>query len=268
MFSCCYKPDKIFLKKATVADIYLQSLDDKEYIIKTYYHINDNKFFSKYYISTFSKNIIDHGIDNHSILIHPNIIRLYKTSIEKERLNLQLEYGEQGDLYTYMDKYGIVGKNNKIIPILLQIICGLKYIHDNNILHLDLKLENIFMSNDIPKIGDFDFSYNKSSSQALSFRGTPQYCSPEMIEYRYDEVDTCSDIWSLGVIIYELYTNQSPFIDTSVIITKFNVLNIRYYDKNISNLEILNIIHNIFIYKCANRYNLEAIKNRLYKIKY
>ena len=266
MFKCCRKNEKI-LKKGSLAVIYLDYIGGEEYVIKKYAEVNNRSSSSKY-ISSYTKEIIDQGVENHKLLIHPNIINLYNISTKNNHLCLQLEYAEQGDLYKYSSEYNIIGRSAKIIPIISQIVNGLKYMHSLGIIHLDLKLENIFMSRDIPKIGDFDYSYNKNSNQRLLYRGSPHSCSPEMWELKYTEVDTWSDVWSLGVMIYELYTNISPFINSQLEILKYNIINCRYNINNINTEDIANIIKNIFIRDCTARYDLKTISEILCHIVY
>ena len=94
---------------------------------------------------------------------------------------------------------------------------AIKHLHDRKILHRDLKSQNIFLTkNGIVKLGDFGIakvlSHTKENVQTIV--GTPYYLSPEIVEnnpYNYK-----SDIWSLGILLYEMCALQPPFNGTSL----------------------------------------------------
>ena len=95
-----------------------------------------------------------------------------------------------------------------------QILSAVFYCHSNNIVHRDLKLENILLVEDSPtsntiKIVDFDTSGYFSSGTKMKKRlGTPYYVAPEVLKQKYDE--KC-DLWSCGVIAYILISGEQPF---------------------------------------------------------
>jgi len=93
-----------------------------------------------------------------------------------------------------------------------QICLGLKHIHDRKILHRDLKGQNIFMtSKGIIKIGDFGIAKVLASTMqnARTVVGTPYYLSPEIVQSK--PYNFKSDMWSMGVILYELCALKPPF---------------------------------------------------------
>ena len=136
----------------------------------------------------------------------------YETATE---FGLIMEYMNHSTLrmfiYTFEDNFSII--NNIVYPLL----CGIRNIHATNIIHRDLKPENIFMNNSNVFIGDYGSSFIiKNSCKAHGIIGTLQYMSPELLEaYLYCDMDieysTEVDIWSLGIIIYELYFHIKPF---------------------------------------------------------
>jgi predicted ATPase len=101
---------------------------------------------------------------------------------------------------------------DQILRIMIQVCNGLIALHSRNIIHRDLKPENILISSEgIVKITDFDFIKTGFSEKKLGkFIGTPEYSSPEHFISSY-EMDTRSDLYSLGVILYELLTRELPF---------------------------------------------------------
>lgn len=93
-----------------------------------------------------------------------------------------------------------------------QLLCGLHHIHQNQVIHRDIKSQNIFLKSE----GDLligDFGVSKKDNIAATFIGSPYYVSPEMVAgKRYSKM---TDIWSLGVLFYELVTLGYPFYSPS-----------------------------------------------------
>jgi NIMA (never in mitosis gene a)-related kinase len=93
-----------------------------------------------------------------------------------------------------------------------QLCLAIKHVHDRKIIHRDIKGQNVFITkNNMLKLGDFGIAkiLNKTMEKARTVVGTPYYLSPEIIEskpYSYK-----SDIWSMGVLLYEMCSLQPPF---------------------------------------------------------
>ena len=95
--------------------------------------------------------------------------------------------------------------------MLIQIVAGLKALHDMKIMHRDIKSANIFMNKDgTCKLGDMNVS-KSADKNGLNYTqtGTPYYASPEV--WRDEPYDFKSDIWSLGCVLYEMITLKPPF---------------------------------------------------------
>ena len=149
-------------------------------------------------------------------LDHQNIIKLFEvfdSKIPKHTLNIVTEYADGGDL-----SEKIKSQNNKpfteseILDYFTQICLALKHIHEKKIIHRDLKSGNVFlMQSGLVKLGDFGIAKNfqNTMDKAKTMVGTPYYLSPEILENK--PYDAKSDIWSLGVLLYEMMTFKMPF---------------------------------------------------------
>ena len=161
-------------------------------------------------------------------LSHPNIIG-YKEAFYDERsktLNIVMEYADDGDIAHKIKenlKRRLRFDESTLWEWIIQLLEGLKYLHDNKIMHRDLKCANIFlMKNGQLKIGDLNVSKLAKNNMARTQTGTPFYLSPEI--WRDLPYDYKCDIWSVGCIIYELCTSRPPFRGTSMKELSHNVL--------------------------------------------
>ena len=101
---------------------------------------------------------------------------------------------------------------SQILDWFTQICLAMKHVHDRKILHRDLKNQNIFLTKDNTiKLGDFGIAriLSNTREKAKTMVGTPYYLSPEIIENK--PYNFSSDMWSLGVVLYELCTLKPPF---------------------------------------------------------
>ncbi len=105
----------------------------------------------------------------------------------------------------------------QIIDWLVQLCLGLKHIHDRKILHRDIKSQNIFFTkNNMVKVGDFGIakSLEFTMAKAKTQIGTPYYLSPELCQDK--PYDNKSDMWAVGVVLYELMMLRHPFTEDSM----------------------------------------------------
>ena len=201
-----------------------------------------------------------------SELEHPNIINWYEFNLDKDKETIIMEYGEGGDLsqkISEQKKKNEPFTEKQIIDWFIQICEGVKYIHDKKIIHRDLKPNNIFLTKDNKiKIGDFGLAKTLAfQNQAKTNVGAPAYLSPEILNDQ--PYDYKSDIWNLGIILYELTQLKHPFINDDISVEKrvtfmkkgkfieFN--NTNYSDK------LLNLIPNLLKVDLNERYNINQI---------
>ena len=96
------------------------------------------------------------------------------------------------------------------MALLYQLARGLAYLHSKNILHRDLKPQNILLSGDVPKIADFGFAIKSEHQFQDKFTiGSPLYMGPEALTHRI--YSTKNDIWALGVVMFEVLEGKAPW---------------------------------------------------------
>lgn len=151
---------------------------------------------------------------------HPNIIGYKEAFFDEDTktLNIVMEFADDGDLETKIQLHTKNKTNfpeNEIWSYLIQIIEGLKALHDMKTLHRDLKSANVFlMKNGLLKLGDLNVSKVIKNKLVYTQTGTPYYASPEVWADR--PYDYKSDIWSAGCVIYELCCLKPPFRGNSL----------------------------------------------------
>ncbi len=145
---------------------------------------------------------------------HNNIIRLIDLFENSETYFIVLEYMQGKDLFDYIQKRGFSLPEQRVQDLIYQIALGVKYMHEFGIVHRDLKLENIMMSdssdNAVPKIVDFGLAkiIGPSNTASEPF-GTLGYVAPEVLK-KQPYTFSC-DVWSLGCIVYALLSGSLPF---------------------------------------------------------
>ncbi|XP_054408574.2 serine/threonine-protein kinase Nek11 isoform X6 [Pongo abelii] len=149
-----------------------------------------------------------------SKLDHPAIVKFHASFVEQDNFCIITEYCEGRDLDDKIQEYKQAGKifpENQIIDWFIQLLLGVDYMHERRILHRDLKSKNIFLKNNLLKIGDFGVSrlLMGSCDLATTLTGTPHYMSPEALKHQ--GYDTKSDIWSLACILYEMCCMNHAF---------------------------------------------------------
>ncbi|XP_044893539.1 serine/threonine-protein kinase Nek11 isoform X8 [Felis catus] len=149
-----------------------------------------------------------------SKLDHPAIVKFHASFVEQDNFCIITEYCEGRDLDCKIQEYKEAGKTfpeSQIIEWFIQLLLGVDYMHERKILHRDLKSKNIFLKNNLLKIGDFGVSrlLLGSCDLATTLTGTPHYMSPEALKHQ--GYNTKSDIWSLACILYEMCCMNHAF---------------------------------------------------------
>ena len=191
------------LGQGTFSTIYLykNKITQKLFAVK---HIYKNKI-----LETIKSLNNFKEIEIHKKLIHDNIIRLYSSRETKDYYDLLLEYAPKGNIFQL-----ILQKQNfseiECFSYFIQIVNAIYFLHEKNIIHRDIKPENIliFEKNKI-KLCDFGWSNYNNINNRTSFCGAFEYMSPEMING--ESYNKSIDIWSLGILLYEMYFGFPPF---------------------------------------------------------
>ena len=204
---------------------------------------------------------------------HPNILLYMGTAIDNDNYYMITEYLPKGSLYEYLhNKKGFLTDSQKI-KIAFQIAIAIQYIHSRKILHCDLKSSNVLLDEDFKiKLSDFGLSYFMSEAPEKTGEGTYHWMAPEILnEGKYK---TTSDIFSYGMILWELLTGKTPYYNiNNSIFTKDQLKDI-VNEKYNNNEEIIPIPKNGNIvlryiasrclqYKPENRLSLDVILKHL-----
>jgi wee1-like protein kinase len=141
-----------------------------------------------------------------SVLDNKHIVRYYNCWIEEDHLFVQMEYCENGSL---ADHIGQVFSEHDIRSIMSQVLEGLSHMHSMNIVHMDIKSENIYIGkNNIFKIGDLGQTTWSTPRATDISEGDARYLAREVLEDDYQRLDK-ADIFSLGATVYELIVRRT-----------------------------------------------------------
>ncbi len=157
-----------------------------------------------------------------ALMNHPNIARVYEAGATSSgRPYFAMEYVKGIPITEYCDIHRLATKER--LELFCQVCEGVQHAHQRGVIHRDMKPSNVLVtvhdSRTVPKI--IDFGVAKATSQRLTERtlftelgqwiGTPEYMSPEQAEMTGLDVDTRTDVYSLGVVLYELLVGAQPF---------------------------------------------------------
>jgi len=158
-------------------------------------------------------------------LTHPNIVTIYETEAENGRYFIVMEYLEGDTLRQKMDREGALPPN-EAVRIATQVLDGLAHAHSKGVIHRDIKPENIhILPTGLLKITDFGIArlkYEPNLTMDGQIFGTPSYMSPEQVQG--GAIDEHSDLFSVGVILYEMLAGYKPFQGDSVITITYNIV--------------------------------------------
>ncbi|EPQ29994.1 uncharacterized protein PFL1_02667 [Pseudozyma flocculosa PF-1] len=160
-------------------------------------------------------------------LVHPSVVKYEGLVRGPEVVSIILEYVENGSLLHTLKAFGNFPEK-LVASYVVKILEGLNYLHEQNVVHCDLKAANILTTkNGNVKLSDFGVSLNLKAVEQMNNKsndaiGTPNWMAPEVIELK--GVTTAADIWSLGCTIIELLTGKPPYYDMLAMSAMFRIV--------------------------------------------
>ncbi|MBT9613012.1 MAG: protein kinase [Burkholderiales bacterium] len=194
-------------------------LIDRTVAIKTI-----NLDLSKEELANFEKRF-QREVQSAGKLNHPNIVTVYDVGRTEGVAYMAMEFLEGKELREILDS-GVVLPIEKVVHIATQVAEGLGFAHEHGIVHRDVKPSNVMvLKNGLVKITDFGIAQMSSATRTISgmVMGSPKYMSPEQVVGQ--AVDGRSDIFSLGVMLYEMLTGKTPFAGDNISAIMYQILN-------------------------------------------
>ena len=217
---------------------------------------------------TKNKNLINTEVNIHGRINHPNIIKLHNYFRIKNNSYLILEYSPNGTLFD------IIRSSHGLSEIysfyyFLQTLNAIYFLHLHSIIHRDLKPENLLINEkNIIKLCDFGWSVKLKDNKRTTFCGTVEYMAPEIIKKQ--EYDETIDIWSLGVLLYELVHSYSPFFSEDLDVKKIgnNITNNNLKFKDGLSEDYKNLVASLLIKDSTKRIKIEDIFQHPFMTRY
>ncbi|MCL4160433.1 UNVERIFIED_CONTAM: hypothetical protein GTU68_034726, partial [Idotea baltica] len=194
-------------------------------------------------------------------LVHPNVIQLFEVMEDKKYIYLVLEYAQGGDIFDYIILIGRLKEKEARIKF-RQILTAVQYCHQKGVVHRDLKAENLLHDeSEGIKLADFGFANEFQEGCLLStFCGSPPYAAPELfLGAKYDGPKV--DIWSLGIILYQMVSGSLPFDGSNIRELKENIFRCRYKIPFFMSTDCEFLLKKMIVFNPKLRSSLEDIMN-------
>uniref|UniRef100_A0A674D0L0 non-specific serine/threonine protein kinase n=1 Tax=Salmo trutta TaxID=8032 RepID=A0A674D0L0_SALTR len=186
-------------------------------------------------------------------------LKLFEVIETEKTLYLVMEYASGGEVFDYLVAHGRM-KEKEARAKFRQIVSAVQYCHQKNIVHRDLKAENLLLDADMNiKIADFGFSNEFTMGSKLdTFCGSPPYAAPELFQgKKYDGPEV--DVWSLGVILYTLVSGSLPFDGQNLKELRERVLRGKYRIPFYMSTDCENLLKRFLVLNPSKRGTLEQI---------
>ncbi|KAH9655007.1 serine/threonine-protein kinase STY46 [Citrus sinensis] len=142
---------------------------------------------------------------------HKNVVQFIGACTKPPSLCIVTEFMSGGSVYDYLHKLKGVFKLPSLLKVAIDVSKGMNYLHQNNIIHRDLKAANLLMDeNEVVKVADFGVARVKAQSGVMTAEtGTYRWMAPEVIEHK--PYDHKADVFSFGIVLWELLTGKLPY---------------------------------------------------------
>nr|GLL28399.1 serine/threonine-protein kinase STY46-like isoform X2 [Ipomoea trifida] len=142
---------------------------------------------------------------------HKNVVQFIGACTKPQNLCIVTEYMSGGSVYDYLHKQKGSFKLPDLLKVGIDVAKGMNYLHQNNIIHRDLKAANLLMDeNEVVKVADFGVARVKAQSGIMTAEtGTYRWMAPEVIEHK--PYDQRADVFSFGIVLWELLTGKLPY---------------------------------------------------------
>lgn len=185
----------------------------------------------------------------------PYVVDLHEVFETNSEIILVMEYAAGGEIFNQcVADQDDAFTEKDVVRLIRQILQGVLYLHRNNVVHLDLKPQNILLTSSKPlgdiRIVDFGLSRQVDSiKEVREILGTPEYVAPEVLSY--EPISTATDMWSIGVLTYVMLTGVSPFLGDTKQETFLNIsqVDIQYSQEEFEGIsdEAINFIQSLLI---------------------
>ena len=241
----------------------LNTITKKYYAIK---HMDKKNIYNLLH----SLTGIQEEIEIQSRIDHPNIVKLLYVKETDISYDLIMEYAPRGNLFHFIRKNKGLNEN-KSFSLFIQVVNAINFLHENDLIHRDIKPENILIfDNNIVKLCDFGWCVKLNGQQRGTFCGTTEYMSPELVNRSGYGKEI--DVWSLGVLLYEMIHAYSPFKPTKPNFDEKdimeNIINHNLIFRKEVSEECKKLIYGLLDPNINYRYKVEDIYNTEFVKKY
>lgn len=233
-------PHPVDIKTSSIYDFYdiLEEIGTGNFgVVHRCREKKSGKIFAAKFIPVshpFEKSVIRKEIDIMNQLHHPRLIRLHDAFEDDDEMIMVYEFMSGGELFERITESGYTMTETEVIKYMRQICEAVRHMHDKNILHLDLKPENIMCQtksgagSHTIKIIDFGLACKVDPNEVVKIStGTADFAAPEIVER--EPVGFYTDMWAVGVLAYVLLSGLSPFAGANDVQTLKNIKNC-YWD--------------------------------------
>ncbi|XP_065161237.1 aurora kinase C-like [Atheta coriaria] len=208
---------------------------------------------------THNEHQVRREIEIQTHLRHPNILRMYGYFHDESRVYLILEYAPKGALYkSLLQQPNQRFDDAQAAKYIYQMSDALLYCHSKKVIHRDIKPENLLLdSKGDLKISDFGWSVHAPSSRRTTLCGTLDYLCPEMVKGEtYNEK---IDLWSVGILTYELLVGKPPFETTNYDDTYARIMSVNYRFPDFVCEEARDLIRGLLVVNPEGRMDLKSV---------